>query len=82
VNTVISMLVKYRIMAVMMVETGIISSIAASLIGQAVILVIMFVEVFKTDVIFFISKVIMGLMSHRRIIFSISQCIDIENINW
>ena len=75
------MLVKYRIMAVMMVETGIISSIAASLIGQVVILAIMFVESFKTDVIFFIGKVIMGLMSHRQIIFGISQCTDTENIN-
>ena len=35
----------------MMVETDIVTRIAESLIGRAVILVIMYVENFKTDVI-------------------------------
>jgi len=39
-----------RIMAVIKVETDIITSITVSLIGRAVILVIMYVETFKTDV--------------------------------
>ena len=38
----------YRIMAVLKVETDIITSIAARPIGRAVILVIMYVETFKT----------------------------------
>ena len=42
---------KYRKTAVLKVETDIITSIKASLIGQAVILVVMYVETFKTDVI-------------------------------
>ena len=45
----------------MKVETDIIASVAASPKGQPVILLIMFVESFKTDVIHFISKVIMDL---------------------
>jgi len=45
---------QYRITRVLKVETGIITSIAASPIGRAVILVKMFVEAFKTDVIVFI----------------------------
>ena len=40
----------------MKVETDIITSITASLIGRAVILVIMYVEIFQTDVIVFISN--------------------------
>jgi len=44
---------------------------AASPIGQALILIIMYVETFKTDVIVYICNVIMRLMSHRAIIFSI-----------
>jgi hypothetical protein len=39
----------YRITAVLKVETDIITSIAASPIGRAVILVIMYVETFKTN---------------------------------
>ena len=41
----------------MNVETDIIDSIAASLINPTVILVIMYVETFKTDVIIFTSNV-------------------------
>jgi hypothetical protein len=42
---------KYRITAVLKVKTDIIASITASQTGGAVILVIMYVEIFKTDVI-------------------------------
>ena len=51
----------YRIMAVLKVETDIITSIAASLTGWAVKLVIMYVAIFKTGVIVFIGKVKMSL---------------------
>ena len=56
----------YRIKAVFKVETDIITNIASRLIGQFEILVIMYVETFKTDVISFIGNVniIMCLMSH------------------
>ena len=60
--------VKNRIMAVLKVETDIITSMTMSLIGRAVILVIMCV---KTDVIVFIGNVIMCLTSHWLIVFSI-----------
>jgi len=40
-------------------------------IGQGVILVIMYVETFKTDVIVFIGSIIMYLTSHWAIIFGI-----------
>ena len=63
--------VKNRIMAVLKVETDIITSMKTSLIGQAVILVIMCVKTFKTDVIVFIGNVIMCLTSHWLIVFSI-----------
>jgi hypothetical protein len=46
-----------RLLAVMKVETDIITSIAACLIGLAMILVIMNVKTFKTDVIIFICNV-------------------------
>ena len=52
-NTLID---RYRITAVLKVETDIIASIAASPIGQ--LLVIMSVDTFKTDVIVFIGNVI------------------------
>ena len=52
-NTLID---RYRITAVLKVETDIIASIAASPIGQ--LLVIMSVDTFKTDVIVFISDAI------------------------
>ena len=63
----------YRIKAVFKVETDIITSIASRLIGRFEILVIMYFETFKTDVISFISNVnvIMCLMSHWPIIVSI-----------
>ena len=48
-------------MVVMKVETDIITSIAAGPIGQAVILVIMFANNFKTDIIIFISNCIICL---------------------
>jgi butyrate kinase len=54
----------YRITAVLKVETDIITSIAAGLTKQAVILVLKYVEIFKTDVIVFISDVKMCLMSY------------------
>jgi hypothetical protein len=47
-----------------MVEIGIIISISASLIGRAVILVIMHVETFNTDVIVFIGIKGHDLTSH------------------
>ena len=53
----------YRIPAVMEVETDIISSITASPIRRAVILVIMHVEKLKTDVIVFLSVTSVCLMS-------------------
>jgi hypothetical protein len=52
-------------MAVMKVRTEIIDSIAASTIGQALKLVIMYVESFKTSANAFIGKVIISLKSHR-----------------
>ena len=51
-------------MAVFKVETDIIASIAASLTGQAVKLVIMYVKIFKSDIIVFISDIKMCLTSH------------------
>jgi hypothetical protein len=57
-------------MTVLKVETDILNNIAASPIGQIVILG-MFVKTFKTDVIVFIGNVIIYLMSHWRIIFTI-----------
>ena len=61
-----------RITGVLKVETDIIASIRASLTGRTVILVIMYVEIFKTDVIVSISDLKMCLMSHLLIIFNIS----------
>ena len=58
-------------MTVTEVETDIMASLAASPIGQAVILVIMYVETFKTVAIIFIGNVKMHLMSRWLIIFSI-----------
>ena len=49
---------RYRITAVIMVETDIITSIAVSLIGGIVILVSVCVETFKTDVIVFVANFI------------------------
>ena len=55
---------KYRITSVLKVETDIIASIEASLTGRAVILVIMYVEIFKIGIIVFICDVKMCLTSH------------------
>jgi len=54
------------------VETDIIASITASLIGGAVIQVIMYIETFKTDVIASIGNIIMCLRSHCLISSSIT----------
>ena len=51
----------YRISSVVKVETDIITSITAGLTGRAVILIIMFVETFKTDIINFIGSGIISL---------------------
>ena len=48
-----------RILAVLKVETDIITSIAVSLIGRAAILVIMYVETFKTNINVFSGSVTM-----------------------
>lgn len=53
----------------MKIETDINTSITASLIGRAVILMMMFVEILRTCVIVFIGKVIMYLMSQWPINF-------------
>jgi len=68
-------------MAVMEVETDIMDSIAVSPIGLAVILVIMYVETFKTVVIVFIGNVKMHLMSRWLIIFSIRVSLFILTIS-
>ena len=54
----------YRITAVLKVETDIIASIAASLVGLVVILVIMYVEIFNTDIIVFIGIKCHNVTSH------------------
>ena len=51
----------YRITVVLKVETYIIISIAMRLIGPAVILMIMWVETLKTDIIVFIGNILMCL---------------------
>ena len=48
----------YRVTVVMKVETDIIANMASSPIGRAAILVIISVEIFKSDVVF-ISNIIM-----------------------
>ena len=45
-------------------ETNIITSVSVSPMGRAVILVIMYVKTFKTDIIDFIGQIRMCLMSH------------------
>jgi hypothetical protein len=66
----------YRIMAVMKVEADIITCP----IRLAPILMIMFVENFKTDVIVIISNIMICLMSHWPIISISDQFIDTYNI--
>ena len=53
----------------MKVETNIITSISVSPMGRAVILVIIYVKTFKTDIIDFIGQIRRCLMSHWLIIF-------------
>jgi hypothetical protein len=69
-------------MAALKVKTDIITRITVSLIGEAVILVIMllYVKTFKTEVIVFICNVIMCLRSHWPIIISISRLVVTDNI--
>ena len=52
----------WRIMTALKIETDIIVGIAASALARAVILVIVFVETFKIDIIVFIGSVILYLM--------------------
>jgi hypothetical protein len=52
-----------RITAIVKVQTDIIANFSASQIGRARIFVIMSVDAFRTDVIVFISDVIMCFMS-------------------
>jgi len=62
---------KYRKTTILKDETDIIANITASLIGQAGILVNVYVETFKIQVMVFVGKVTMYLTSHRSTIFSI-----------
>ena len=72
----------YGIMAVLKAKTNIIASIVVSPIGRAVILVIMYVKTFKSDVIVFIGNLgsvfsasyIFSINKLTLIITSISQC--------
>ena len=50
---------KYRITFALKVETDIINSNTVSPIGQAAMLVIMYVETFKSDVFVFIYNIVM-----------------------
>ena len=61
----------YKIMAVMKVETDSIARITVSLIGWAVILVIMYIKTFKTNIIVFVGNVVMFLLSHWPIMFTV-----------
>ena len=65
-----------------MVETDTIASIAASPIGPAVILVIMYYEIFKTGDIIFIGDLKTCLTSHWPIIFNISQFLRMRVKTW
>jgi hypothetical protein len=57
---------KYGITAVLKEETSIIASISASLIGRVVMLLIMYVAIFKTGIIVFIciKRHIMIMLHH------------------
>ena len=65
----------------MKVETDIITSITASPTGRSMILVAMFVESSKTDVIVFIGNAIMASTSHWPITFRIRVSSLIVNIS-
>ena len=73
----------YRIMVFINVKTDIITSITTSLIGGAVILVIMYVKTFKTGVLVFISSVIICLSVclcwQYPSVRSKRKCINIDN---
>ena len=70
---------KYIIItAAMKVETDTITSITMSPVGWAVILEIIYVETFTTDLIVFIPNVSVCLRSHWLIILSISQFVDTD----
>ena len=71
---------KYIITVVLNVETNIIINIAANLIGRAVKLVIMYVEISKTGIIVFISIKRHSVKSHWLMFSSISQSIDTDSI--
>jgi hypothetical protein len=66
----------------MKVGNNIITSISVSLMGWAEILVTMYVKSFKTDIIDFIGKIRMCLMSHWLIIFFISYEARILQSDW
>jgi hypothetical protein len=63
----------YRIMSDLKIETDIITSIASSLIERAVILLMMYVATFITDIIILISNTIMYSTSYWQIKFSASE---------
>ena len=67
---------KRRITAALKVETEIIASIIATLNGRTAVLMIMYVETFKADVIAFIS--VTNVLDN--IIFSISQFDNITSV--
>ena len=65
----------------MKVETDIITSIAVSLIGRAGILMIMYVETYKTDVIIFINNVTLTNHFQYYRVSSLMQTISLGEIN-
>ena len=64
----------YTITAVLMVEKYIIANIAASPVERVLLFVLMYVEIFKTDISIFIGNVTMYLRSHWAII-SVSESV-------
>ena len=68
------------IMSVLKVETDIVASISSSPMGWSVILVIMHIKIFNTDIIIFIGIVIMYLTTHW--LCGQFQLVDPENIFW
>ena len=62
----------YRISAALKIEIDIITSIIANRTGSAVILVIMYVEILKAEVIVLLGDIIMCLISRCPIIVSIT----------
>ena len=74
----------YNNWAIKLEGRDIITSIAESLIRRAVILVIAYVEIFKTDTIVFIGNVVMLLMSHWETdnLQIQSKSLDTDNIHY